>query len=75
MCGLGELDLPDNSFKGSFTIGKNKAIAVEEIRGVRGVAHHILPQRDANSSHANCTTKLINTQVLGVSFMVSSYPG
>lgn len=38
-------------------IGENKAIAVEEIGGVRSIAHHIAPESDTDSGHTDGATR------------------
>lgn len=60
MCGLHKVRLGRPMIFDDHTVGENEAIAVEEIRGERGVTHHILPQRHTNCSHANGTTEIIS---------------
>lgn len=56
MCALEESENTPSSRKVRMplhTIGEHEAVAVEVIRAMGGIAHHILPERNSDCCHAN----------------------
>lgn len=45
-------------------VGQHEAVAVEEVRRVRRIAHHVLPQRDADGRHADRAARVAAIELL-----------
>lgn len=57
----------------SVAVGEHKAVAVEEVWGVRCISHNVAPESDSDGCHTDCTT----VQLVKSTFSrcQSTYPG